>query len=347
MRSQDKVPYLGALSLLMSLAELFIPRPLPFFRLGLANIPILMGLDLDIRSFMVLLAVKAIGNSYISGTVFSLFFIMSILQTFASGAVMFAAKNIVRNISIYSVSLLGAAASTMVQIALASLYAGRGVMLFLPLMLIIALPSSLLVAYASGRIEMPESLPEIENEGQKRKKALPAIALIICAGCALMIQSIPLLLAALLVSFMLQRMCRRKILILPHVLTLAFMVISSLLTPEGQVIAHIFSFPITEGAIISGISKALSLSVTMSLSQSFSAQLSFSSGLIGKTLCIFSNIETAFRSASGTLNERVAGALKLEVHNKQEKQPINITAFTLILISIVFLLLYLLDYLIF
>ena len=43
MQSRDKIAYLGALSLLMSLAELFVPRPLPFFRLGLANIPLLLG----------------------------------------------------------------------------------------------------------------------------------------------------------------------------------------------------------------------------------------------------------------------------------------------------------------
>ena len=54
MQSRDKIAYLGALSLLMSLAELFVPRPLPFFRLGLANIPLLLGLTMDVGPYMAL-----------------------------------------------------------------------------------------------------------------------------------------------------------------------------------------------------------------------------------------------------------------------------------------------------
>ena len=152
MQSRDKIAYLGALSLLMSLAELFVPRPLPFFRLGLANIPLLLALTMDAGPYMTLLLVKAIGNSYISGTIFSPFALMSLAQTFASGMAMYGAGRLGERISIYSVSLLGAAVSSAVQIAVAALYAGRGVTAFLPLMLAVALPSSLLVAYIAKRI---------------------------------------------------------------------------------------------------------------------------------------------------------------------------------------------------
>ena len=75
----------------MSLAELFVPRPLPFFRLGLANIPLLLGLTMDAGPYMALLLVKAIGNSYVSGTIFSPFALMSLAQTFASGMAMYGA----------------------------------------------------------------------------------------------------------------------------------------------------------------------------------------------------------------------------------------------------------------
>ena len=348
MQSRDKIAYLGALSLLMSLAELFVPRPLPFFRLGLANIPLLLGLSLDIRSYTILLAVKAIGNSYISGTLFSLFALMSLAQTFASGLIMYASANLCRNISSYSVSLLGALASTVVQIAAASLYAGRGALMFLPLMLLIAFPSSILVAYAARRIKLPEAIPDDTEKGEsERKTVLPVISMAVTVGSVLMMDDIPLLAAALLAALCFQKRCRRKIMIMPHIMTLIFMIISSLLTPEGRILLTLFSFPITENALLYGIAKALSLSATMALSQGFSTQLSISSGIIGRTLYLFSLIESTFRSTSGSLKERMMDALELKMHDKSTKTHINVSVFTLIALSFVFLFLFSLDILIF
>ena len=111
MRSQDRIAYLAALSLLMSAAELLVPRILPFFRLGLANIPLLLALGMAPGHFALLLLLKAIGNAYISGTLFSVFAIISIAQTFASGIMMYALSRLFgRRISIYSVSAMGALA---------------------------------------------------------------------------------------------------------------------------------------------------------------------------------------------------------------------------------------------
>ena len=347
MRSQDNVAYLGAISLLMSLAELFVPRPLPFFRLGLANIPILMGLGLDIRSFIALLAVKAIGNSYVSGTLFSLFAIMSLSQTFASGMLMYLAKKLCRSISIYSISLLGALASSIVQIAVASLYAGDGALMFLPLMLALSLPSAILVAYLSGKIELPEHLPEAEGMEGRRNTLLPIASLVISAGSVLMMENIPLLAIALIAALAFQKRSGRKIKMGMHIMTLAFMVFSSLLTPEGRVLCTVLSYPITENALLSGIAKALSLSAAMALSQGFSTQLSISSGIAGRTLYLFSLIETSFRNAEGPLNKRVHDALELKMYNKPSNVRINIPKFTLFALLLIFLILNLLDILFF
>ena len=227
MQSRDKIAYLGALSLLMSLAELFVPRPLPFFRLGLANIPLLLGLTMDVGPYMALLLVKAIGNSYVSGTIFSPFALMSLAQTFASGMAMYGAGRLGERISIYSVSLLGAAVSSAVQIAVAALYAGRGVTAFLPLMLAVALPSSLLVAYIAKRIRLPEAVPvEDGNSAGGRRNTIPIAAMAITVGSSLMLDSIPLLLAALMASLCFQRATGRRIRLMPHIWTMAFMVLS-------------------------------------------------------------------------------------------------------------------------
>ena len=44
MRYRDRIAYLGALSLFLSAIELLIPRVVPFFRIGLANIPVMAAL---------------------------------------------------------------------------------------------------------------------------------------------------------------------------------------------------------------------------------------------------------------------------------------------------------------
>ena len=70
-QDKDRVAYYAAIAIFFSTLELFIPKVLPFFRLGIANIPILLSLNLPFSSFMVLVVLKGIGNSYISGNLFS------------------------------------------------------------------------------------------------------------------------------------------------------------------------------------------------------------------------------------------------------------------------------------
>ena len=65
MRSQTKnqVAYLSALTLLFSYIESILPRTVPFFRLGLGNIALLMSFSLPPMPFMALCAVKAAASS--------------------------------------------------------------------------------------------------------------------------------------------------------------------------------------------------------------------------------------------------------------------------------------------
>ena len=87
MLSRDRISSLAALSLLFSAAEMFIPRFLPFFRLGLSNIPMLMALDMNWASYLVLALMKGIGTSYVSGNLFSVFAAISIAQSLAAAIV--------------------------------------------------------------------------------------------------------------------------------------------------------------------------------------------------------------------------------------------------------------------
>ena len=334
MQSRDKTAYLAALSLLMSAAELMVPRILPFFRLGLANIPLLMALGLDWRSYLMLLLLKAVGNAYISGTLFSVFALMSLAQTLASGSVMYVLGHLPGNrISVYGISLLGALASSVTQIAVAALYVGRGTLAFLPLIILLSLPSSILVAFLSQRLEIPAELPEAEEDpAEKETRWQAPLSMLAAAGAVMMTKSIILLLPALAVSMAFQRYAGRRIYLMPHLLTMLFMVVSSLLTPSGRVVAEVASIPVTEDALAAGVAGALRLSACMALSQAFSRVIVPSGGLIGKTLYFFSAMQSSFRATEGRLTDRVSEALELKATNKTTNTPINIPAFILFLI---------------
>ncbi|MDR2479427.1 MAG: Gx transporter family protein [Treponema sp.] len=81
---------LGGLCLSLSAVEYVIPRPLPFMRIGLANMPLLLALDIVSPSgFFLLALLKVLGQGIISGSLFSYVFLFSIAGTFSSAAVMF------------------------------------------------------------------------------------------------------------------------------------------------------------------------------------------------------------------------------------------------------------------
>lgn len=63
-----------------------IPKPLPFMRLGLANLPIMAGLALlTTKETILLIFLKILLQAFVSGTLFSYVFLFSLAGTVASG----------------------------------------------------------------------------------------------------------------------------------------------------------------------------------------------------------------------------------------------------------------------
>lgn len=342
MRSQDRISRLAALSLLLSAVEMFIPRFVPFFKLGLANIPLLMALSLDLRQYMLLALLKGLGTSLTSGNLFSVFALISISQSLLSAVCMKGVKTLFRNhISIYGISIAGAAISSITQIALASIYAGKGTLAFLPIILALSFPSSILTAYLSKKIPEPRYSAEATRE-EKTDRCI--IILLILSGIAIMMtESIVLLLPSVTAAFLLQKKAGRKIIIRPHIFMILFMLISSLLTPHGRIIARIFSYPITEGSLLDGLSKGLRLSGGIALSQAFSVFIKPGEGIIGKTVATFTMLLTAFRASTGSLWQRFLAALNTDAASKTSKQAINIPFFTLFTVSLLIIALCIID----
>jgi len=116
---------LGAFCFLLSAAEYMIPKPLPFMRVGLANLPILLALDLfPLPSFLILVCIKVIGQALITGTLFSYIFIFSLTGTFLSALSMFFLRKVVgrERISFIGVGTVGAVISNLSQLALAHVF---------------------------------------------------------------------------------------------------------------------------------------------------------------------------------------------------------------------------------
>lgn len=342
MLSRDRISRLAALSLFLSAVELFIPRFLPFFRLGLSNIPILMALDLNPLSFLALCVIKGIGTSYTAGNLFSVFAIISLLQSICSGLVMYGTARVFKSgISRYGVSLFGALTSTLVQIALAALYAGRGTLAFLPIMLILSFPAAILTAYLSEKIPEPDAkIPEMSGEKESR---LAIILFILSSAAMMMTTEIILLLPSLALAFILQYLTGRKIKLLPHLSMLLFMVLSSLLVPHGKVLFSIFSYPVTEGSLADGISKGLRLSGGVALSQAFSTMRTPGTGIIGKSISIFTMLLSSFRNTTGSLWSRFLEALHSDNTQNNRKEQVNIPIFTLISLSVIIIALAITD----
>ena len=75
MLSRDRISSLAALSLLFSAAEMFIPRFLPFFRLGLANtVTVLVFALISPRAAAAVSALRILLMGLLFGSAVSLFF---------------------------------------------------------------------------------------------------------------------------------------------------------------------------------------------------------------------------------------------------------------------------------
>jgi heptaprenyl diphosphate synthase len=116
---------LGAFCLFLSTLEYLIPKPLPFMRIGLANVPLMLALDLfTLKSYALLVLVKVLGQALITGTLFSYVFLFSLAGTLSSAAVMYLLRRFLgpARISFTGIGIAGAFVSNGSQLVLARLF---------------------------------------------------------------------------------------------------------------------------------------------------------------------------------------------------------------------------------
>ncbi len=153
-RRLDLVAFMGALCLFFSTIEYLFPKPFPFFRLGLANLPILLALDLFSPGYVLLLVLlKVVGQGLVGGTLASYVFLFSIAGSFASAFVMLAVYRAGRRwISLIGVSLFGSLASNLVQVTLSVTFIfGQSAWVIAPPFLGLGVASGLVVGLFAQR----------------------------------------------------------------------------------------------------------------------------------------------------------------------------------------------------
>lgn len=125
---RDFLAFLGALSLFFAAIEYLFPKPIPFFRLGLSNLPLLVALDvLRFREVLLLVVIKVLGQGLVNGTLISYVFAFSLAGSLGSALVMVGIRWWDKRrkkpwFSLVGVSLWGALASNLVQVALSLVF---------------------------------------------------------------------------------------------------------------------------------------------------------------------------------------------------------------------------------
>ncbi len=162
-KRQNVMAVFGALCIFFSAIEFLLPRPAPFFRLGLSNIPILLALDfMSFGQLCLLLSLKIIGQGLLNGTLSSYVFLFSLAGSVASLLVMYPLhRGLGQRVSLLGIGCAGALASNAVQVLLSIFFIfGPGSILIAPLLLGLGtLSGSLVGALAQAYKNRSQWLP--------------------------------------------------------------------------------------------------------------------------------------------------------------------------------------------
>ena len=160
------IALLAASCLFLSTIEYIIPKPIPFLKLGLANLPILIALNiLNSREILKLTILKILGQGLIQGTLFSYIFLFSVVSSLASVFAMLVLNHICQtSISLIGLSVIGSIASNLSQLMLARLVIfGESAWLIAPFLLISGTISALILGIvANNYIDQSEWYSEIK-----------------------------------------------------------------------------------------------------------------------------------------------------------------------------------------
>lgn len=255
----------------LSMIEYAIPKPIPFMRLGIANMGIMLSLYvLPIRQVLFLTLIKVFLQALISGTFFSYIFIFSFVGSFASVFAMLLSKNIFKSkISFLGICFSGALANNLSQILLSYLMIFKSSTSFIaPILLISGFISSAVLGtltqkFVSGSswykmilTEDVNNVSDLENiDSQTNLSAIKKSK-----------KTNGKILKNLISSFIL----------------LLSIIFFSLLIPNGKLLFSIGSFKITQESLFLGLRRGLILILSIYVSKIIVSKFPPLKGRFGK-----------------------------------------------------------------
>ncbi|MDR2767857.1 MAG: Gx transporter family protein [Treponema sp.] len=293
-RTEDTgVGLFGGLCLFLSAVDYLIPKPLPFMRLGLANLPLLIALFprsaagasekpqtarmiFSLREYCLLLAVKVVGQALITGSLFSWVFLFSLAGTAGSAAVMyclgvFRARCRVP-LSLAGAGLCGAFISNAAQLVLARfLLLGESVRYLTPPFLGAGIVSGLALglfaeAFCAQSAWVRKKSAEIATAERPRLSGRPDTRAALVFALGLFMTAVFLVIpslaikAALLALFFLAAIFRgKRVRPLFTLIVTALVTLVNLFPPFGKVLCELGPFTLAQGSLIAGIRKAVTL----------------------------------------------------------------------------------------
>ncbi|HPD79614.1 MAG TPA: Gx transporter family protein [Spirochaetales bacterium] len=353
------VLFLAALSLVLATIDASIPKPIPFLRIGLANLPILIALImLPAEDYFTLVLIKSLGMSIIAGTLFSYVALFSLAGSFASAIIMWVLYKIfTKHIGFLGLALAGALASNSTQLILARYFVfGSSVRFMIPLFLFAGLGSGILLGIFAlqfakqsqwlkrfseqhiQRTQSPQTITNIstilQEQPGKPLSVLQILSLIIMAAVILG-NTLPLAMGGFIAAWTIaliktkREQKRTPSLIMP-VLVITGITLAHILVPRGRILMNIIGIPITEQALIAGLKSGFFLEALIILSKNtIDSNLKFP-GRLGNTLAQIINLYKLFFSIKPSIKSKAIIAsideylLTIETHY----EPHSLTHYT-------------------
>jgi len=350
---------LGSLCFFLSAIEYLIPKPLPFMRLGLANMPLLLALDIfSPAEFFLLALLKILGQGIIGGLIFSHVFLFSIAGTISSGLVMFGLRRLLgkKHLGFAGLGCAGAMASNCVQLLLARY------LIFGPALRYLAAPflasglvtgiilgliceyfcrHSVWYAHAASGASYMGNLNHGKTWSFGYAEGL-FVAGLLMALIFLFNRSMEIRIAQFLFFCLLALVSGKKINLLATALFMISIIFFHLFAPFGKVLVVLGPLRITQGSLYAGIDKALIISGLVILSRICVKSDLRLPGTIGSLLGESFRMLELIRERRGMIKypHIVSGLDKImlemetinfdDTSNKQERKKINVKSILLL-----------------
>jgi heptaprenyl diphosphate synthase len=277
----------GACCFLLSAIEYMIPKPLPFLRIGLANLPLMLALNIfPLPAYIVLVCIKVIGQALITGTLFSYIFLFSAGGTFCSAMLMFALRRILKDqISFTGIGAAGAMISAAAQLLLAWFFIFKeSVRYIAPPFLAAGLVTGVALGvfceifvkrsvwYADQKADSREQTAgsvasNLNNSLSNKKTYILFILGIIITLAILFNPNTMFRVFAFVFLWLLALIIKKAGNPITTVLVVAVIIVFNLLIPYGFVLFSIGPFAVTQGALTAGIHRAVTFQALVMLSK--------------------------------------------------------------------------------